>query len=106
MCVTGGGTCDDGNLALQALCGAGHEHNMLQPALHLRHQLLVLFVLALVVHQSAPLPLPAQSRGLPRIRIGNAKASEHNLRSRGECLKTELAMQKQMNMSCTAAVVA
>ncbi len=60
--VCRGGTRDDGHLAQEALRDAGDEHDALQAHLHIRHQLLVLLVLRLVVHQRAALALPAIGR--------------------------------------------
>lgn len=52
-------TCDNGNLAQKALGYTAYQHHSLQAQLHILHELLVLFVLCLVIHQRTALALPA-----------------------------------------------
>jgi hypothetical protein len=54
-------TCNDGNLVGEALRHAGHDGDLAQLLVHLRHQRPVLLVLHVVVHQRAPLALPVPS---------------------------------------------
>ena len=60
-------TCDNGNLAQQALRHARQKHHPLEGGLHGFHQDLVLPVLHLMVNQRTPLALSDHAKPLVRV---------------------------------------